>query len=145
MRTLLRGLVTAVVAVVGFAGLATAAVVVTPQPLSLGETASGVTVAPVSDGITIVIADSGTLTFSADFLTGSGDYAFSYAGEFALNAPLVLAGLAPGSYTVSFAATGNGIVGITAVLTPIPAAAALLAPALLGLGYVGMRRRRDTA
>ena len=58
------------------------------------------------------------------------------------------AGLAAGDYTLEvtgtiFGATANYDVKVG--ITPIPAAAMMLAPALIGLGYFGYRRRAGAA
>lgn len=59
---------------------------------------------------------------------------------------LSFAATAGGAYYIEFAGTASGVLGgnytANIAITPIPGAILLLAPALAGLGFVGLRRRK---
>ena len=136
------------------------AVVAFPDPVALGETEvlTQSFTDSYADQASFTIATEGDVTVQIYGLTDSlfsagaifeDQSAFGFgnlvAGTGSVGS-LVISGLDAGTYELdliatTFPATLKGTFGVNVTLTPVPAGLALLAPALVGLGWVGWRRK----
>jgi hypothetical protein len=112
---------------------------------SVGFTlAPGATTVSISATPNALPADTGTIFDVAGLAFALFDSTMTSLGSGLTGATLTVAGLAAGSYSVVFTGIAVGSLGGNytgnVAVTPIPAAALLLAPALIGLAMVARRR-----